>query len=90
VDEIALPEGFYDLGQSFWLSASTIGGGGPCHFINYTLAFALQLRKRTENLSQGSVWRTSPCLIYACPSSMFLTVPYPSGIQPFLFAYPQI
>jgi hypothetical protein len=54
VDEIALPEGFYDLGESFWLSASVIGGGGACPFFNYTLAFALQLRKSTENLSQGS------------------------------------
>jgi hypothetical protein len=40
VDEIALPEGFYDLGQSFWLRASMIGGGGPCPFLNYTLAFS--------------------------------------------------
>jgi hypothetical protein len=31
-----------------------IGGGGPCPSINYTLAFALQLRKSTENLGQGS------------------------------------
>jgi hypothetical protein len=29
VDEMALPEGFYDLGESFWLRASMIGGGGP-------------------------------------------------------------
>jgi hypothetical protein len=31
-----------------------IGGDGLCPFSNYTLAFALQLRKSTENLSQGS------------------------------------
>jgi hypothetical protein len=54
MDEIALPEGFYDLGESFWLRASMIGQGGPCPFFNYTLAFALQLRKSTGNLSQGS------------------------------------
>jgi hypothetical protein len=45
VDEIALPEGYYDLGESFWLRASMIGGDGPCPVLNYTLAFALQLRK---------------------------------------------
>jgi hypothetical protein len=43
VDEIALPEGFYDLGESFWLRASLIRGGGSCPFLNYTLAFVLQL-----------------------------------------------
>jgi hypothetical protein len=53
VDEIAIPEGFYELGESFWLRASKIGGDGSCPFLNYTLAFALQLRKSTEN-SQGS------------------------------------
>jgi hypothetical protein len=31
-----------------------IGGCGPCPFFSYTLAFTLQLRKSTENLSQGS------------------------------------
>ena len=31
-----------------------LGECGPCHdFLSYTLAFALQLRKITENLSQG-------------------------------------
>jgi hypothetical protein len=54
VDEIDLPESFYDLGESFWLKASMTGGGGPCPFYNYTLAFALQPRKSTENLSQDS------------------------------------
>jgi hypothetical protein len=49
VDEITLPEGFYNLGESFWLRASMFGGGGPCPFLNYTLA--LQLRKSMENLS---------------------------------------
>jgi hypothetical protein len=46
---------------SLWLMASTtsaegpmIGEGGPCPFLNYTLAIALQLRKSTENLCQGS------------------------------------
>jgi hypothetical protein len=29
-------------------------GSGPCPFSHYALAFASQLRKRTENLSQGS------------------------------------
>jgi hypothetical protein len=51
VDEIALPEGFYDLGESFWLRA---WGDGPCAVFNYSLAFALQLSNSTENLSRGS------------------------------------
>jgi hypothetical protein len=34
------------------LKASMIGGGGPCPFLNSTLAFALQLRKSMENLRQ--------------------------------------
>jgi hypothetical protein len=54
VDEILFPEGFYDLRESFWLRTFMIGVGEPCPFLNYTLAFALQLRKSTENLSQGS------------------------------------
>jgi hypothetical protein len=29
-------------------------GGGPCPLYHYALAFALQLRKSTENFSQGS------------------------------------
>jgi hypothetical protein len=47
VGEIALPEGLYDLGESFWLKASMFGGNGPCHFLNYTLTFASQLKKST-------------------------------------------
>jgi hypothetical protein len=50
---------------SSWLKASAtwgdhIGwsppwwGGGPCPLSHYALAFALQLRKSTENLSHGS------------------------------------
>jgi len=38
--------------------AAVPGGGecGPCHeFASNTLAFALQLRKSTENLSQGKL-----------------------------------
>jgi hypothetical protein len=41
-------------GEPFWLTASMIGGSGPCAFFRYTLAFALQLRKSVEKLSQGS------------------------------------
>jgi hypothetical protein len=33
VIDIALPEGFYDLGESFWLRASMIGGGRMCSFL---------------------------------------------------------
>jgi hypothetical protein len=40
--------------ESLWLRASMIRGCGPCPFFSYTLTFALQLRKSTENLSQGS------------------------------------
>jgi hypothetical protein len=54
VDEIALPEGFYDFGRIILAEGLYDWGGGPCPFFNYTLAFALQLRKSTENLSQGS------------------------------------
>jgi hypothetical protein len=46
--EIALPEGFYDLGKLFWLRAPIIGGGGPCPFFNYTLAFAYNCGKARE------------------------------------------
>jgi hypothetical protein len=54
-DVIALAEGLSDFGgESFWLKASMIGGCWPCPVFSYTLAFALQLRKSTENLSQGS------------------------------------
>jgi hypothetical protein len=35
-----------------------LGEAGRAHFSNYTLAFASQLRKSTENLSQGS-WLVS-------------------------------
>jgi hypothetical protein len=31
-----------------------VGEGGPYPFLNYTLAFALQKRESTKNLSQGS------------------------------------
>jgi hypothetical protein len=52
------PEGM----RSLWLNASVtsrmrafmIGGGRSCPLFKYTLAFALQLRKCTENLSQVS------------------------------------
>jgi hypothetical protein len=40
------------------LGEATAPGGGECglcpNFASYTLAFALQLRKITENLSQGN------------------------------------
>jgi hypothetical protein len=54
MDEITLPEGFCDMGVIILPEAFMIGGGIPCLFFNYTLAFALQLRKSTGNLSQGS------------------------------------
>jgi hypothetical protein len=55
-DDIALVEDLCDLagGESFWLRVSMIGGGGPCPLSIRTLAFVLQLRKITENLSQGA------------------------------------
>jgi hypothetical protein len=44
-----------------------IGGGWPCPFFSYTLAFTLQLRKSTHNLSQGSqlVLHTGHCADFA-------------------------
>jgi hypothetical protein len=43
----------WDLGgESLWLKASMIGDKWALPLLNYTLAFALQLRKSTENLSQ--------------------------------------
>jgi hypothetical protein len=37
-----------------WLEGEIIlAEGGPCPLLNYTLTFALQLRKSTGNLSQG-------------------------------------
>jgi hypothetical protein len=42
------------FGESFWLKASKIGGRRDVPLSNYTLAFALQLRKITETLSHGS------------------------------------
>jgi hypothetical protein len=52
---ITLADGLCDLGgKSLWLKASMIGEGRLCPFFNYTLAFALQLSKSTESLSQGS------------------------------------
>jgi hypothetical protein len=44
-----------------------MGGGWPCPFFSYTLAFTLQLRKSTHNLSQGSqlVLHTGHCADFA-------------------------
>jgi hypothetical protein len=41
-------------GKSLQLKASMIGGRRAVPLLNYTLAFALQLRKSTENVCQGS------------------------------------
>jgi hypothetical protein len=46
-----------------------IGGCGPCPFFSYTLAFALQLRKSTENLRQGTVLKPAPISLYTAKSS---------------------
>jgi len=52
---------------SLWLKASMIGGRRAVLLIIYTLPFALQLRKSTENLSQGSraVLGTASCVDFA-------------------------
>jgi hypothetical protein len=51
---IALADGLCDLGgKSLQLKASVIWGRRAVPLLNYTLAFALELRKSTENLSQG-------------------------------------
>jgi hypothetical protein len=52
---IILADGLYDIGgKPLQLKTSMIGESGLYHFLNYTLSFALQLRKSTENLSQDS------------------------------------
>jgi hypothetical protein len=48
---IALVEGLSDMEEMFWLRASMIWNGGLCSLLNYTLAFALQLRKIKGNFS---------------------------------------
>jgi hypothetical protein len=55
MDEIAMPEGFCDLGGIILAEGLYDWGRWAVPpFFNYTLAFALQLRKSTENLSQGN------------------------------------
>jgi hypothetical protein len=51
-------------GVSFWLKISWLAEAGRANVSNYTLAFALQLRKGTENLSQCGrlVLDTSCCV----------------------------
>jgi hypothetical protein len=41
-------------GKSLKVKASMIEEGGLCLFLNYTLEYALQLRKSTKNLGQDS------------------------------------
>jgi hypothetical protein len=53
VDDIALPERFYYLGIIF-AECLCDWGRRIVPLFNYTLTFALQLMKRTINLSQGS------------------------------------
>jgi hypothetical protein len=50
---VVLAEGLCGLGGSLRLKGSVMGRQAVPLF-NYALAFALQLRKSTENLSQGS------------------------------------
>jgi hypothetical protein len=51
---IAIADGLCDLGEiRFGRTPPSLGKAGV-PLLNYTLAFALQLRKSTENLSQGS------------------------------------
>jgi hypothetical protein len=49
---VALAEGLCDLGESLRLKASVMGRRAVSLF-KYALAFALQLRKSKENVSQG-------------------------------------
>jgi hypothetical protein len=54
---LALAEGMCGLGggHHFGWRPPWLGERGPCFFsVSYTLAFASQPRKRTENLSQGT------------------------------------
>jgi hypothetical protein len=56
-DGIALAEGLSDFGEGgnhFGWGPPWLGDAGRAPFFSYALAFALQLRKSTENLSQDS------------------------------------
>jgi hypothetical protein len=56
-----LAEGLCDLGGDHFGWKPPWRGGEPCPFSHYALAFALQLRKSTENLSRG---RLKPKLVW--------------------------
>jgi hypothetical protein len=51
---VVLAEGLCELGGITSAEGLRDGGGWTCPFSHYALAFALQVRKSTENLSQGS------------------------------------
>jgi hypothetical protein len=54
-DGVALAEGLSDFGEGIILAEGLHDWGmRAVPLFSYTLAFALQLRKSTENLSQGS------------------------------------
>jgi hypothetical protein len=54
-DEIGFAEDFCDLGDGIIFAEGLHNwGDGTCHFFTYTLATALQLRKKMEYLSQGT------------------------------------
>jgi hypothetical protein len=90
----------FNLGdEALWgfggLGASMIGEGGPCPFPSYTLAFALQLRKSVENLSQDlrlvldtsrgvdlTAFLRQPRLV--CWASALLSCPWVTSVNPWL------
>jgi hypothetical protein len=51
---IAFADGLCDLGKITLAEGLHVWGRRAESLLNYTLAFALQLRKSTQNLSQGS------------------------------------
>jgi hypothetical protein len=71
-------------GGAFWLKATIIRVAGP--LLNYTLAFALQLRKCTENLSQVvedySLRRLGRQPRLACWTSVHLGYPWMTSVSP--------
>jgi hypothetical protein len=63
---VVLAEGLFDLGGITSAEGLRDGEAGRAPFSSYALAFALQLRKSTGNLSQGRIQNciTLPGLLY--------------------------
>jgi hypothetical protein len=78
---IALADGLCDLrGEITSAEGLRDWGRRAVPLLNYTLAFALQLRKSTENLSQGrSDWIPRAFPLYTCPGTVLMAESEPIG-----------